>query len=280
MIARFIQLYDCVKPALIDLNLSEYLIDDSIPLLRELSACLRPLKMAIEALSRRDSDLLKSEGVLKFVYEELENGNGTLSLEIVCAVQTRITERRNVEVVSILKYLLTKDLSLDSASLSYLSKRNIHKIVGDLIVKMFGTTQSECESMNTDSDNAVSISNENVLSDNEDGDIEFEYVSAGDGNTMNVRLLNAINKTIRIASICPPNLNQVVKQELAHFEATGNLGTYLKKLKSSLQSIQATSTECERIFSTASNICTKKRTRLSDKSLNAICFLKTFTYKI
>lgn len=94
--------------------------------------------------------------------------------------------------------------------------------------------------------------------------------------TMSTRLHNAIHATIQKPDNNRPDMKKIIKQELTSFEASGVLGSVLTKMLFSLETIQPTSTESERVFSCASNICTKKRTRLSDKSLNAICFLKSY----
>jgi len=53
---------------------------------------------------------------------------------------------------------------------------------------------------------------------------------------------------------------------------------YLKKSApcSSLLTISRTSTDAERVFSIAGNICNKTRTRLGDDAMNALVFLKHF----
>lgn len=63
MLTRFLRVYDSVKAASIELNLKEYLMDDDeIILLNDLLKCLEPIKMAVLELSKRDCNLLKSEG--------------------------------------------------------------------------------------------------------------------------------------------------------------------------------------------------------------------------
>lgn len=72
------------------------------------------------------------------------------------------------------------------------------------------------------------------------------------------------------------HLKELLNYEFAGYERNSILGGNLQKLLTALKSIQPTSTESERVFSLAANICTKKRTRLSDRSLNNICFLKSY----
>lgn len=73
-----------------------------------------------------------------------------------------------------------------------------------------------------------------------------------------------------------PDLNKIINQELLHFEATNELGVYLTKILNALKTIQPKNTVSERAFSSSSNFCTKRRSRMSDKSLNTLCFLKSY----
>lgn len=73
-----------------------------------------------------------------------------------------------------------------------------------------------------------------------------------------------------------PNQTKVIKQEMLHFDTTHELGPLLSKLLGALKTIQPSSTESERTFSSSANFCTKRRTRLNDESLNALCFLKCY----
>lgn len=62
MLNRFLDVYDCIKLALVELKSEQHFIDDVIPLLKDLLQALRPVKLAVEKLSSRDCDLLMSEG--------------------------------------------------------------------------------------------------------------------------------------------------------------------------------------------------------------------------
>jgi DNA polymerase III sliding clamp (beta) subunit (PCNA family) len=67
-----------------------------------------------------------------------------------------------------------------------------------------------------------------------------------------------------------------LQSEFQMYEKTGIITKNLKKLLDALKTIPPTSIESERAFSISSNFCTKKRSSLSDKSLNALTFLKYF----
>lgn len=68
-----------------------------------------------------------------------------------------------------------------------------------------------------------------------------------------------------------------LKLEFATYEQSNKLGQNLQALLlSALKTIQPTSVQCERNFSLSTNFCTKIKSRLNDKSLNNLCFLKSY----
>ncbi len=68
------------------------------------------------------------------------------------------------------------------------------------------------------------------------------------------------------------------KAEFTAFARTGNRTENVTKLYDALLTIKPSSTDVERVFSTTNWYCSKFRSRLSDKSLSALVFLK-FCYK-
>lgn len=63
------------------------------------------------------------------------------------------------------------------------------------------------------------------------------------------------------------------------FEATGKRTENLELLYKALNSIKPTSVENERVFSLSGGVITKIRSRLSDKAVNALIFLKAYFIK-
>jgi len=68
---------------------------------------------------------------------------------------------------------------------------------------------------------------------------------------------------------------------MAAFECSGVRGRILQLVYSYLQSIPdpSTSVEAERAFSAAGILCTKIRSRLSDATLETLCFLRSYYRK-
>ena len=74
-------------------------------------------------------------------------------------------------------------------------------------------------------------------------------------------------------------LQKVIKQEMNLFEATRKRPTKLEHLFKALLSIPPTSVGAERAFSAAGLFVTKLRSRLNDKSLDALTFLRSYYMK-
>lgn len=69
---------------------------------------------------------------------------------------------------------------------------------------------------------------------------------------------------------------KVIKRELAVLEDGGGRGVKLNTLYKHLLTIKPTSVDSERAFSNAGHLCTRFRTRLHDKSIDALSFLRSF----
>ncbi len=67
-----------------------------------------------------------------------------------------------------------------------------------------------------------------------------------------------------------------IKTEMVMFDSSGVRGRCLQLAYSHLLSIPRTSVEAERAFSAAGLLCTKLRSRLGDRTLDTLCFLRTF----
>lgn len=94
--------------------------------------------------------------------------------------------------------------------------------------------------------------------------------------SLNARLSEAIGRAIEGPKSAKADFKKLIRQELSNFEASNELGSYTTKLLNALKTVQPTSTESERVFSSTSIFCSKRRSRLSDESLNALCLLKSF----
>lgn len=73
--------------------------------LKNLRKALSPIKLSVEAMSRRDANLLQAESVIKFSLDKLKKLETNVSLRLYDALKERMISRRNTEAISTLKYL-------------------------------------------------------------------------------------------------------------------------------------------------------------------------------
>ena len=245
MVERFIKLVPCIRSALKDLNALHLLDEQSIPILSDVYSALNPIKIAVETLGKRDANLVTADAILKFMFDALRENNTDLSTQLVESLDRRIKERRNIGLVSLTKYLLTLKTTGSSSQLPSISLEKIQNLAKEIFNNLF-TQEDEIE-ISDDS----SLDEQNI------------------GSSIQDKLFDAINaalkKTNRKTSI---NL----KKEFQIYEGTGNITKNLQKLMNALMTIQPTSIESERVFSSASNFCTKKRFGLNDTNFNCLCF--------
>lgn len=105
MLERFYNLKVCIDKALIDVGSEIKFSGDEWSIINELIVSLQPLKLAVEALCRRESTLITADTTLKFVLDKLNNQGTSLSAELAEALRNRIAERRLSEVTGTLVYL-------------------------------------------------------------------------------------------------------------------------------------------------------------------------------
>lgn len=249
MIERFLYLSCPVKEALEDLNQEELLRNVDMELLQSLQKSLSPLKMAVEALGRKDANLLKAESIVFFVLDKLKKINSSISIRLYDAFKSRMIARRNVGAVSALKFLSQpskyKDLLKNDHDLPYLSKKDVIIYIDKVSNRLFTVPapvgpQSSGSSLSNTSDSA------------------------------------ALEKLLREEDHTPEKVSSDIRSDIKVFEGIGKRSARLDLIYNSLKTIKPTSTDSERCFSVSGDFCTKKRTRLTDLSLNSLVILKYY----
>lgn len=106
LLDRFILIFDSIQEALSQLNDHRYKIDlNAKTYIIDLVKFLKPILIAVEALSRRDTTIITADGMLKFLFDEFKLCNSTISKQLLDSIANEITKRRNVELVTLIKYL-------------------------------------------------------------------------------------------------------------------------------------------------------------------------------
>ena len=270
MLERFHVLKGCISKALIDEGTEIKFSDEEWTKLKELTLSLQLVKLGIEVLCRRDSTLLMADTTLRFILEKLDKQQGEVSADLATALRVRIKERWIVLSGIILclhnpkkyaSYLNTPDDTFPVPKKSCV-RLEIKKI---------------CERMLTLDKNIDDKADKSESSEDEESNIEVNL-------SLQEELEMQLNKEKK--DTCSVNMDERgknfeknIKTEMTEYECSGIKGKYLSLVHDYLNTITPTSVEAERAFSAAGYICSSIRSRLGDKTLDTICFLRSYFQK-
>lgn len=217
------------------------------PALKTMHQAMEPVKLAITNLSREDATLITAHKILEFMFTKLSAINSDFSRELQKNLKKRVDDRMNTDLMNLL--LCLKDPT------SMPSEKTL-KFAANLSSRLFGITLTEgsTEEENKEVNNEhLSLQEELNLILQKD---ESPKLPLGEGSEF-----------------------RWLKAEFALFRKTGQRTENLQKLFSAMLCLKPTSTDVERVFSVSGNFCNKIRSRLSDRSLQALVFLKYFYKK-
>ena len=137
MIERFLKLKKCIEKALIDLDEQFNMSQGEYLLLDDIILSLQPLKLAIEALGHRDSNLLAADGILKFIFSQLENNGSVFSLELKMSLEKRVRERIQNNIFGVLKYLHDPNSILEEILFFVPQISSIQKTIKALLCRLY-----------------------------------------------------------------------------------------------------------------------------------------------
>lgn len=264
MIDRFLKLKNAIKKALIDLDMSQKWNEDNIIVLQKLQMILTPTKLAVEALSREDANLLTAEAIIDVLLKKLESINDPLALQLVDSLELKISERRNTSLISLLKYLNNPDNFMNNKS-SYFIENNktfLVEYVEREYNRLYPGTTTTSTGMTENEPKMTEVSPSAPESDSFESQLE--------------RAINGIS-TNETSAVAPSKMSKsIIKKEFLLFEQTKKRSPNLESMYKAFLAVKPTSTENERVFSISGNVVNKIRNRLSDKAINALVFLKAY----
>jgi hypothetical protein len=256
MIQRLLLLKNCIRKALIAVgNLSlfdEKLFSD----LENILQVLKPAELAVLELSKANATLVTTEGVFRFLFKTLDDQGTSLSKKFSAALKTRILERRNKELVSLMVYLQNPRSVTENAhqELNYSTRATIISTAKQIIQTKFAEPETTTEQ----------------------DDITINETSVSLDDSMNDMAAEMAKSLSAITSDPTDTSKNTLQQEFRLWETTGTRSLKLEKLNECLKTIQPTSTESERVFSVAGSFSTKIRNRMKFELLNTLVFLKYY----
>lgn len=263
MLARYICISKHVRKALDTLNLNFMATTDAEEkYCEDIINALKPIRVAVEALSRQNVNLLAADSILKFLFTKLENQHTELGNEFLSSLKKNLTARRSSRLLSAFKYLHDPvNSSSDKSEFFHTcSKTELIKEAENYLVRLFSTSIQEDQAVSSSDDDDVFATN-NV--DEEDMAKQLEkYVQ------------QCSKPKADIAQHAANQMFSSLRNELKLYEKTGEKTQNVERLIGAFNTVKPTSTQNERNFSTAGNFVSKKRTRLSDEAIDSLCFLK------
>jgi hypothetical protein len=91
MLERFDKVKNCILKSLIDLGSSISFDEEELNMIHNLVTTLDAVKLAVEALCRRDATLLSADTTISFMINNL--GNSDLAIQLKESLSRRINQR-------------------------------------------------------------------------------------------------------------------------------------------------------------------------------------------
>ena len=277
MLSRFKQLRGPVQKALIDLGVGHQcdITDGDYAVISDMLCCLEPLQLAVTALCRRDTNLLSAEAALKFCMLQLQKQSSELAKTLAQVLGARIQERRGL-YSAVLQYLHSNTAKQTATDIFTIPNNDvIRKFVRGLVTRLEQKKSSAATASTSSAQGEPSESEASSEPTEPEPNIQQQLelamrqsVETSAETTSSDSQQNAAKK-----------IDAAIKAEMAVFLSSGKRGRWLEQAYRYLLSIPPTSVEAERAFSGAGVLCTKLRSRLDDKTLDTLCFLRSYYRK-
>jgi len=227
----------------------------------------------------RDTNLLSGEAALQFclvVVVELQKQNSELARTLAEVLGSRIQQRRKVHA-AVLQYLHSNTARQTATEVFTIpSNDNIRKFIRRLITRLDSAPSAATSADTSDSSTAMSSQSEQDTGDSDE--------TASEVTSVQQKMEMAMRQSLVAAAPCQNSsfqdtdkkLDASIKAEMVVFTSGGKRGRCLEQAYEYLLSIPPTSVEAERAFSAAGVLCTKLRSRLDDRSLDTLCFLRSY----
>ena len=135
MLSHFVRLRSAVQKALIDVKdpAPVSLTERDFILMQEVVSALEPVKLVVQALSRRDTNLITAEVALNFCIVQLQKQSSELAKTLPDSLESRLGERRALHA-GVLRYL--------HSATSRASATTLFSVPSNAVIKKFVHQQS------------------------------------------------------------------------------------------------------------------------------------------
>jgi len=280
MLERFNKLKGCVQKALIDAKEKIHFTNAEFDLISNIISALTPIKITVESLCCKETDIYKADIALEFMMEELTKQSFPLSNDLRTALVKRLSQRRFV-YADLFRFLHTSDNKVSNSYgiFNQVSITNLTSQIVSLVERFSGETTTGLGTFPNREKGVDIIDDEDIHINNEQ---KMEQVGLGQLMSLKDRLQKRIMERSTIPITYTPNkkskvdIIRVIKSEIRYFQDEGVKGKYLNMVYECLKTVRPTSIDSERAFSAAGAIVTRMRSTLSDTNINNLCFLRSY----
>lgn len=269
MLERFYMMRKCISNALNELDIEVQVEKGDFVRIKELVDVLSPIKATVELLCRRDCNLIKADAAFCALLDHLYSQQTDVAISFYSSLVAELKKRRTM-VTDVLKYLHSGKMHSEihnHLDKQVPSKQQIAKFI-DSVVKRWD--KDDLLDFLEEEDEEFEETGESLAKKSKPGNDFFDSLNKVVGESMEA-------KANRSGSGANGSLAEI-KTEMNLFEMSDSFqrGKNLELAYLSLLSITPTSVESERAFSLAGNFCTKIRSRLSDKNLSTLLYLRAY----
>ncbi|GFU24171.1 uncharacterized protein TNCV_2007571 [Trichonephila clavipes] len=267
MLERFLEIKSAILKilkALIDVKEEQMMVNVDFETVTTIVAGLKPAKTDVEKLCSRNATLLTAEGVFLFIIGELNEQNSEFEKNMKYSLIQSVNERRNVNLIGLMKYLNFGRIYEAAVTVhtSRLPRKNC-------LFRQVQMREREREGQGFSAKKRNQYPTLHIYGD-------FERKTSDIGRKKLEKAIYSKTKVLYCSTKISTSFNKIMKQEMQLFDSAENPKPNIIKLCEALKTIPPTLVKADRAFSAAGSFVPKFRTRLSDKSINCFCFLKSY----
>jgi len=143
MLDVFYRLRNPIQKACIDVKSSVILTDADFKRIREIIAALEPVKLSVEALCRRETNLVSVDAAMRFCIVKLEKQASELGKTMAVALRQRVTEH-HTDLSGLLQYLCDPKAATVDETFSVPSSGVARKLLQTLLKRLDTTKTGLC----------------------------------------------------------------------------------------------------------------------------------------
>jgi hypothetical protein len=251
--------------------------------LEELGDSLKPLEGLTKRLCSEHFTALQADKVFQIALDALRRQQTNISDKILAALETRYEQRKNIVLLSALSFL-TDPMDYESSDEGLLEFCELRVEMKALCRRLFPEqTTNSLESQHSGDPRPSTSQELSTFADpgsrpSTSGDPGFSSDAHGASTEPKLsygeKLSAMFDKELMTIGVPKKRKTCDIFAEMSLAAKTGELTDRLVKLLKALESVQASSVESERAFSTAGSFVTKIRNRMGDNTLDNYCFAR------